>query len=73
MPPDFKAATWASRTAVGGKWQWVNESGEAAIRIVEATASAATLREIDATLDDGDLATGSFREVATNVLQFALQ
>lgn len=63
MSGDFKAATWQANTAVGGRWNWDKNivSGiVAGISISSFTCDASQLAEIDAKLDDGNLATGLF-------------
>jgi len=78
MSGDFKEDTWkAPRTAIGGRWNWdVNKSDfTAGVTISGYTVSDAQIAEIDAKLDDGNLATGMFRKTAggTNRCTFILQ
>ena len=63
MSGDFRAATWQAITAVGGRWNWDKDivPGVAAgVSISNFTCELAQLAEIDAKLDDGNLATGLF-------------
>lgn len=56
---------WAGTTPIGGRWDWdFNTSGvKAAVSVVQSTASAAQLQEIDAMYDDGNLETGRFKQI----------
>jgi prepilin-type N-terminal cleavage/methylation domain-containing protein len=59
----LKASNWEATTVVGGRWQWENalsSSGTAGICILGLTCSDEQLQQIDAKLDDGNLATGNF-------------
>jgi prepilin-type N-terminal cleavage/methylation domain-containing protein len=63
----LRTANWQSATAFGGQWQWENSlvsAGEAGICIVGFTCTDAQLGELDAKLDDGNLATGRFRKTS---------
>ncbi|MDQ6626690.1 MAG: type II secretion system GspH family protein [Verrucomicrobiota bacterium] len=53
---------WTGTTPIGGQWDWdFNVFGiKAAVSVVNPTADAAQMTEIDAKLDDGDLTTGHF-------------
>lgn len=75
MAGSFRSGDWTAPTALGGRWNWDrNNFGVAAgISVTNFTASAAQLAAIDARLDDGDLATGLFRQVAANRLTFTLE
>jgi len=63
MSGEIKDSAWAQDTAVGGQWDWdYQQFGiTAGISIYQPTADAEQMREIDARIDDGDLATGNFR------------
>ena len=65
---DFKEDVWkAASTVIGGRWNWDVGRAEfaAGISISGSTASDAQLQEIDARLDDGNLATGLFIRIGT--------
>lgn len=68
----LRATSWQSTTALGGQWQWDNalsSSGEAGICVVGFTCTDEQLRELDAKLDDGNLASGRFQKTsATRVI-----
>jgi type IV pilus assembly protein PilA len=68
----LRGASWGGRTAVGGQWQWDNSltaSGDAGICITGFTCTDEQLTELDAKLDDGNLATGRFKKLdATRVI-----
>ena len=55
---------WLATTPLGGNWNWEGPNGYpyAGIAIYEATASVSELEQLDFLLDNGDLATGSFRQ-----------
>jgi prepilin-type N-terminal cleavage/methylation domain-containing protein len=57
---------WTSTTPIGGNWDWDKDvfGFKAAVSIVSPTASVQQLTEIDATIDDGDLASGRFQALA---------
>jgi type II secretory pathway pseudopilin PulG len=68
----LKAASWQNPTTLGGLWQWDNSlssSGDAGICISGFTCTDEQLQQIDAKLDDGNLATGNFQKTsATRVI-----
>lgn len=69
MSGDFKMASWQAVTVVGGRWNRDNNlssGGNAGICISSFTCSDAQLEEIDAKIDDGDLATGNFLKTQAN-------
>ncbi|MCX6956799.1 MAG: prepilin-type N-terminal cleavage/methylation domain-containing protein [Verrucomicrobia bacterium] len=74
MSGEIKDAAWAQDTAVGGQWDWdYQQFGiTAGISIFEPTVSVAQMQEIDARIDDGDLATGNFRARSSGYI-FILQ
>ena len=68
MASDFKVASWQAVTTVGGRWNWDNflsGGGDAGISISGYTCEDAQLAEIDAKIDDGDLATGNFVQISS--------
>ena len=54
---------WLKDTAIGGQWDWDNgQFGvKAGVSAYQPTVSQSQLQRLDRTIDDGDLATGSFR------------
>lgn len=63
MSGDFRAVTWQATTAVGGRWNWDKDivaGVVAGVSISNFTCDLTQLAEIDAKLDDGNLATGLF-------------
>jgi type II secretion system protein G len=68
----LRASNWQSATTLGGLWQWENglaSSGDAGVCITGFTCMDDQLGELDAKLDDGNLATGRFRKTsATRVI-----
>ena len=75
MNGDFKADVWQSVTAIGGQWNWDkgNFGFAAGISISGFTCDDSQLAEIDAKLDDGNLATGNFQKVAANRVMLILE
>jgi prepilin-type N-terminal cleavage/methylation domain-containing protein len=73
-PPEIDllldANNWSSPTPIGGQWDWdQNVFGVIAAVSVEApTRTVAEMTEIDKLIDDGDLATGSFRSRANGYM-----
>lgn len=65
MTGDFNAAIWQAPTVLGGSWNWdYNRFGfTAGISINGFTCPTEQMAEIDAKIDDGDLATGKFQLV----------
>lgn len=64
MTGDFKVASWQATTAIGGRWNWDKDIVPgivAGVSISSFTCSMEQLAEIDAKLDDGNLATGIFQ------------
>lgn len=75
MNNDFRVASWQATTAIGGRWNWdnsLNSGGNAGISISGYTCEDAQLQEIDAKVDDGDLATGNFVQTTTNRVMFII-
>jgi prepilin-type N-terminal cleavage/methylation domain-containing protein len=75
MAGDFKADTWQAVTTIGGRWNWDNSlssGGFAGISIANYTCTDAQLTEIDAKIDDGDLATGNFKLVSSSRVTLVL-
>lgn len=63
MSKDFKEDNWkAAATVIGGRWNWDFNRPDfvAGISIQNPTITMEQLQEIDAKLDDGNLATGLF-------------
>ena len=54
---------WLDPTPLGGNYNWEGPDNYpyAGVAILGATADVGTMEILDAKLDDGDLATGSFR------------
>jgi len=64
----LRASNWQSTTTLGGQWQWENalaSSGDVGVCIAGFTCTDAQLSELDAKLDDGNLATGRFRKTSS--------
>ena len=57
---------WTGPTPIGGQWDWdFNVFGvKAAISVVNPTAPASQLLDIDKRIDDGDLTTGAFQDMS---------
>lgn len=69
LPPDapdlgINNAQWSATTALGGNWNWEGPSyyPYAGIAIDTPTASEEDIAQLDAIMDNGDLATGKFRK-----------
>ena len=75
MNGDFKADVWQSVTVIGGQWNWDqgNFGITAGISISGFTCDDTQLAEIDAKIDDGNLATGNFQKVGPNRVTFILE
>jgi type II secretory pathway pseudopilin PulG len=60
----------ATTTPLGGVWDWdYQQSGfTAAISVYQPTATDEQLRDIDSTIDDGDLTTGLFRKADSKAI-----
>jgi type II secretory pathway pseudopilin PulG len=72
----LKASSWENATIVGGLWQWDNSlasTGNAGICIIGFTCNDEQLQQIDAKLDDGNLATGNFQKTAANRVILVLE
>ena len=65
LDPTFN---WTGATPIGGRWDWdFNVSSvKAAISVVEPAAGVEQLQAIDQQFDDGDLQTGTFRQVSSD-------
>lgn len=71
----LRAASWQGVTALGGQWQWDNDSaagGEASIWITGFNCTDAQLTELDAKMDDGNLTTGKFKKASATRLVYVL-
>jgi prepilin-type N-terminal cleavage/methylation domain-containing protein len=68
----LRAASWQGATAWGGLWQWDNalaSGGDAGICVIGFNCTDPQLAELDAKLDDGNLATGRLQKTsATRVI-----
>ncbi len=75
MAGDFKRSVWQATTTIGGRWNWDRNLGSVAagISIAGLTCTDAQLEEIDAKLDDGNLATGRFQKVQSNRVTLILE
>ena len=59
----LKRVPWEEPTVMGGRWDWDHEQFgvKAGVSLYQPTAPQAQLQKLDAMIDDGNLATGSFR------------
>jgi len=75
MSGEFRDQEWTGRNSLGGLWDWdYRQNGiTAAISTIEVVVDDNEMRTIDATIDDGDLATGSFVKVGANRYTYILQ
>jgi prepilin-type N-terminal cleavage/methylation domain-containing protein len=75
MSGELRDEDWTSRNSLGGLWDWeFKQNGyTAAISTIEVTVDEAEMREIDAMIDDGNLATGNFVETAPGRYAYILQ
>lgn len=60
----------ATTTPLGGVWDWdfQQDGFTASISVYQYTVSDAQLRDIDRTIDDGDLTTGLFRKMGSKAI-----
>lgn len=66
--PYFKIDWWNESTPIGGQWQWSRSTPfEASIFIAGPTLPVARLVEMDRQIDDGDLNTGLFRRIGSDM------
>ena len=74
MSGELRDANWQAVTSVGGRWNWDYRTGgiTAGISVSGVTATDAQMAEIDAKIDDGNLATGIFIK-NTNKFTYILQ
>lgn len=57
---------WTTRNSVGGRWNWDrNVNVSAGISTTSVLSTESDMRDIDALIDDGNLATGLFRKFDT--------
>jgi len=71
----LRAASWQVGTGLGGQWQWENalaSSGDAGICITNYTCTEDQLAELDAKMDDGNLATGRLKKAAPTRVIYVL-
>ena len=75
MSGELRDADWMSTNSLGGLWDWdYKQNGiTAAISTVAVTVDDNNMREIDAMIDDGNLATGNFVESAAGRYSYILQ
>jgi len=61
---------WAAETSIGGQWDWdYRQFGViAGISVYQPNRTAAQMAEIDRMIDDGNLATGTFRQRANGYI-----
>ena len=67
MAGEFREDTWGSRNSLGGLWDWDYKAVTgytAGISTVEVTVDDASMTNIDAAIDDGDLTKGSFVKIS---------
>lgn len=64
MAPYLKGFLWSQNTPIGGQWDWdYGQFGvSAGVSVYSPKWSSAQMQEIDAMIDDGNLATGQFRQ-----------
>lgn len=65
--PYFKIDWWGNTTELGGNWSWnIDLDGiHASVSINAPTALQPQMTDLDRLIDDGNLATGRFRQVGT--------
>jgi prepilin-type N-terminal cleavage/methylation domain-containing protein len=75
MSGELRDEDWTSRNSLGGLWDWDYKVNgyTATISTVEVTVGDEGMSEIDAMIDDGNLATGNFVETATGRYSYVLQ
>jgi len=77
MSGTFKTDVWQATTPIGGQWNYDDSlsgfSFTAGISITNFTCDDAQLAEIDAMIDDGNLATGQFQKVGPVRVTYILQ
>ena len=66
---------WIVVTAVGGSWDWDFEQFgfTAGISLLDSSMVAGQMRNVDAQLDDGDLANGLFRQTGATRFTYILE
>ena len=66
---------WTAATPIGGRWDWEFgvQSVTAAISVVDGPADVERMTEIDRQYDDGDLATGRFRQLGADRYAVVIQ
>lgn len=75
MSGEIRDDFWRLKNSLGGNWNWDynNFGAVAAIATVNVTVSDEVMRAIDAKIDDGDLTSGHFRQVAANRFSYILE
>jgi len=69
MTPYFRGGGWTQINSIGGQWDWDYQQGYAVAAVCVQTATNADplqMAAIDTAIDNGVLATGSFRERTPN-------
>jgi len=74
MSGELRDANWQAVNSLGGRWNWDYKTGgiTAGISVSGVTVADAQMTEIDAKIDDGNLATGIFIK-NTNKFTYILQ
>jgi prepilin-type N-terminal cleavage/methylation domain-containing protein len=62
MSDYLKKMEWLGTTVLGGQWDWDNWGYVKGVSVNGATAGFPQLIKLDATIDDGNLQTGTFRD-----------
>ncbi len=76
MSGELRDGAWTvAQTSIGGQWDWDYKSLSftACIGIHPVNLPVAQMQEIDRLIDDGNLATGSFRSSGSNYYVYILQ
>ena len=70
MGPYLLRMHWADQTPIGGQWDWDNGQfgSKAGVSVYMPPVTDEEMREIDALIDDGNLATGAFQQRASGFI-----